>query len=288
MPDSELSQVSVLTFNILYGGTYLGLPLEQTAAAICSAQVDIVVICEQCGNAQGLADVLGLTCHVVAAPPYWQSVALLSRYPVVESFANGARLNLGGGQSLCVFGVHLTSSPYQPYRVRDGCYERKEELLIEARQTRERELLGVLAEIHPLIKGGEKVILCGDFNEPSHLDWTRACADLHFGLEMAWPCSCEVASIGMQDAYRKLFPDPHSHPGHTWTPVPGKGAGGGDTAEHEVHDRIDFVYGSGAGLVPIETVVIGEHHDHADIVVSPFPSDHRGVKVIYEIGQTED
>jgi endonuclease/exonuclease/phosphatase family metal-dependent hydrolase len=197
-------------------------------------------------------------------------------------------LNLGGGQSLCVFGVHLTSSPYQPYRVRDGCYERKEELLIEARQTRERELLGVLAEIHPLIKGGEKVILCGDFNEPSHLDWTRACADLHFGLEMAWPCSCEVASIGMQDAYRKLFPDPHSHPGHTWTPVPGKGAGGSDTAEHEVHDRIDFVYGSGAGLVPIETVVIGEHHDHADIVVSPFPSDHRGVKVIYEIGQTED
>ncbi|SVC83571.1 uncharacterized protein METZ01_LOCUS336425, partial [marine metagenome] len=107
MPDSELSQVSVLTFNILYGGTYLGLPLEQTAAAIRSAQVDIVVICEQCGNAQGLADVLGLTCHVVAAPPYWQSVALLSRYPAMESFANGARFNLGYGQSLCVFGVHL-------------------------------------------------------------------------------------------------------------------------------------------------------------------------------------
>ena len=56
------------------------------------------------------------------APPYWQSVAVLSRYPILETFANGVRLNLDLQQSVCVFGVHLTSTPYQPYRVRDKAY----------------------------------------------------------------------------------------------------------------------------------------------------------------------
>ena len=286
MTDSPPGQVSVLTFNILYGGTHLGLPLSQTNAVIASAQADIVVICEQWGNAESLADSLGLGSHLVAAPPYWRSVAILSRFPVGQSFCNGARLNLGGGVHLCVFGVHLTSSPYQPYRVRDSQFDSKEDVLIEARRTRHPELQAVLSEIRPLIDAGERVILCGDFNEPSHLDWTESSADLHFGLQMDWPCSIEVARAGLQDAYRTLHPDPCSDPGYTWTPAPGKGVGGSETAEDEVHDRIDFVYGSGTGFTPIETAVIGEHIDNADVVVSPFPSDHRAVKVLFEIDPT--
>ena len=288
MTDCFPDRVSVLTFNILYGGTHLGQPLSQTAAVITSARVDVVVICEQWGNAEALADSLGLGCHLVAAPPYGQSVAILSRFPVSQSFSNGARLNLGGEVYLCVFGVHLTSSPYQPYRVRDGDFDCKEDVLIEARRTREQELQAVLAEIRPLIHAGERVILCGDFNEPSHLDWTQSSADLHFGLQMNWPCSLEVAHTGLKDAYRMLRPDPRSDPGHTWTPAPGKGVGGSEIAEDEVHDRIDFVYGSGTGITPIETAIIGEHIDNADVVVSPFPSDHRAVKVLFEINLTVD
>ena len=278
-------QFCLMSFNILYGGTHLGQSLEQTAAVIRLAQADIVVACEQWGNAEPLADLLGFTCHIVVAPPYWKSVAVLSRYPITETFANGVRLELDLQQSVCVFGVHLTSTPYQPYRVRDKAYTKKEEILDEARETREQELVVVLSEIQPLIEAGERVLLCGDFNEPSHLDWTLASAreGHHFGLEMPWPCSKRVTESGMEDAYRVVFPDVCRHPGYTWTSVPGLGVGGSERAEDEVHDRIDFIYYVGLGLEPRAASIVGENNRNADLVVSPFPSDHRAVAVIYQI-----
>ena len=45
-------QFCLMSFNILYGGTHLGQPLEQTAAVISLAQSDIVVVCEQFENAK--------------------------------------------------------------------------------------------------------------------------------------------------------------------------------------------------------------------------------------------
>ena len=278
-------QFCLMSFNILYGGTHLGQSLEQTAAVIRLAQADIVVACEQWGNAEPLADLLGFTCHIVVAPPYWKSVAVLSRYPITETFANGVRLELDLQQSVCVFGVHLTSTPYQPYRVRDKAYTEIEEILNEARETREQELVVVLSEIRPLIEAGERVLLCGDFNEPSHLDWTLAAAreGHHFGLEMPWPCSKRVTESGMEDAYRVVFPDVCRHPGYTWTSVPGLGVGGSERAEDEVHDRIDFIYYAGLGLEPRAASIVGENSRNADLVVSPFPSDHRAVAVIYQI-----
>ena len=278
-------QFCLMSFNILYGGTHLGQPLEQTAAVIRLAQADIVVVCEQWGNAEPLADLLGFTCHIVVAPPYWQSVAVLSRYPILDTFANGVRLELESRQSACVFGVHLTSTPYQPYQVRDKAYTSNEEILDEARKAREQELVVVLSEIQPLMEAGERVLLCGDFNEPSHLDWTQASAQegRHFGLEMSWPNSKRVTESGMEDAYRAVFPDVCRHPGYTGTSVPGLGVGGSERAEHEVHDRIDFVYHAGPGLDPISASIIGENNRNADLVVSPFPSDHRAVAVKYQI-----
>ena len=278
-------QFCLMSFNILYGGTHLGQSLEQTAAVIRLAQADIVVACEQWGNAEPLADLLGFTCHIVVAPPYWKSVAVLSRYPITETFANGVRLELDLQQSVCVFGVHLTSTPYQPYRVRDKAYTEIEEILDEARETREQELVVVLSEIRPLIEAGERVLLCGDFNEPSHLDWTQASAreGHHFGLEMPWPCSKRVTESGMEDAYRVVFPDVCRQPGYTWTSVPGLGVGGSERAEDEVHDRIDFIYYAGLGLEPRAASIVGENSRNADLVVSPFPSDHRAVAVIYQI-----
>ena len=61
------------------------------------------------------------------------------------------------------------------------------------------------------------------------------------------------------------------------------GVGGSDRAEDEVHDRIDFVYHAGPSLDPRSVSIVGENNRNADLVVSPFPSDHRAVAVIYQI-----
>ena len=41
--------------------------------------------------------------------------------------------------------------------------------------------------------------------------------------------------------------------------------------------RIDYVYFKGEGLKVIDAKVIGENEENADIVVTPYPSDHRAV-----------
>ena len=43
------------------------------------------------------------------------------------------------------------------------------------------------------------------------------------------------------------------------------------------HARIDFVYFKGEGLQLYTVHVAGEDKRNADIVISPYPSDHRAV-----------
>ena len=41
--------------------------------------------------------------------------------------------------------------------------------------------------------------------------------------------------------------------------------------------RIDYVYFIGKGVKVTDAKIVGEDKEHADIVVSPYPSDHRAV-----------
>ena len=281
MVEQTISRISVLSFNILYGGTYLGQPLEQTARVIERSEADIIVLCEEMGSARLLADQLTLYCHEVVAPPYWNSVAVLSRFPMIEKFSNGVRIELVAGNTVSVFGIHLTSSPYQPYQVRDNTFGGIGEVIKDAEKTRGHELDHVLAEMTPSIDKGERVLLCGDFNEPSHLDWTdrAAVAGFHFRQMISWPCSRKIIAAGMKDSLRMVCPDELGYPALTWTPVPGEGVGGSEDKEEEVHDRIDFVYHAGGGIRPVSVEIIGEIEGQATLVVSPYPSDHRAVMV---------
>ena len=49
------------------------------------------------------------------------------------------------------------------------------------------------------------------------------------------------------------------------------------------HDRIDFVYFKGKGLEVKDVKILGENEENADLVVSPYPSDHRAVVASFKI-----
>ena len=284
--DSHTDSVfSILSFNILYGGTHLGQPLNQTAKVIETSGADVTVLCEHMGSARPLADRLALHCYEVKSLPYRDSVAVLSRFPIIETFDHGVRLELTEDETACVFGVHLSSSPYQPYQVRDGAFSRVEEVVENAETTRGQEIDRVLAEIGPWMKKGERVFLCGDFNEPSHLDWTdrSAAAGFHFKTMVPWPCSRKIIASGMEDSLRVVYPNECDFPAETWTTVPGEGAGGAESVIDEVHDRIDFVYHAGDDIRPVAAEVVGEDHKHSNPVVVPYPSDHRAVVVRFQL-----
>ena len=86
-----------------------------------------------------------------------------------------------------------------------------------------------------------------------------------------------MTKAGFADAWRTLYPDEMKKPGFTWTPI----MTADDPKTH--HDRIDFVYFRGEGVKVTGANIVGENKSNADIVVSPYPSDHRAVVATFTL-----
>lgn len=261
------TMLRVMTFNMLFTSA----PAD-AARVIEAAQADVVVVQEAVLAAGSLGDALGL--EPVALGGGLRPVNVYSRFDVLRTAGHGVRLRLCTDVEVAVFGVHLEPFPYQPYDLRDDPSLTEQALVEAARATRGAEVTEVLGEIDDE-PDAAAVFLAGDFNEPSHLDWTAEAAamGLHLSRAVAWPSSLEVVAAGLVDSYRAQHPDPVDVPGDTWTPMAG---------EDEVHDRIDFVYHS-QGVQVMSAQVVGEAEDTSDIVVGSYPSDHRAVVVTYQL-----
>ncbi len=275
---SEPVTVRVMTFNLWHGGSAGGQPLEQSVEVIRAARADLVGLQETrtrdgLSQAPALATALGF--HVVDQP---DRTAILSRFPVVGASGDlGAVIELPGGRRIHHFNVHYHHAPYQPYQLAGIPYEdgrfitTEAEAISEARLARGEESDQLVAMVQPLIAAGAIVFVTGDFNEPSHLDWTpRAASGRLVPVAVHWPATRALADVGMRDAYRAVHPDESVARGFTWTPTTSPD----DPADR--HDRIDLVLAGGAITISAAEVV-GESPKYADIVVTPFPSDHRAV-----------
>jgi exonuclease III len=136
----------------------------------------------------------------------------------------------------------------------------------------------LLEEIETVRGDGAPVFVTGDFNEPSHLDWTaRAAAAGRCPIEVEWPSTKALSDAGFVDAFREVRRDEVREPGHTWTPTTDPG----DPKDR--HDRIDLVLHRGPGVRLVDVKVVGESAKFADVVVTPYPSDHRAVVASYTI-----
>ena len=67
-------------------------------------------------------------------------------------------------------------------------------------------------------RDGIPVFLLGDFNAPSHLDWTAAAVGSrpHLRAVVDWPVSRAIEAAGFRDTWREIHPDPVAEPGLTW------------------------------------------------------------------------
>ncbi|HAV60961.1 MAG TPA: hypothetical protein DCY13_01175, partial [Verrucomicrobiales bacterium] len=70
-----------------------------------------------------------------------------------------------------------------------------------------------------------------------------------------------------------------ARPGWTWTPLTRP------DDPKDRHDRIDFLFFAGEDVRVTRCEVVGEAQPAADIVVTPYPSDHRAVVAIVQIPQ---
>jgi exodeoxyribonuclease-3 len=285
--------IGVMSYNIHRGGIIQNKqPLSQTAKGIQLAQADIVGIQEtrspKGDTLEDLANLLGWN--------HDEGSDIVTRYEIVEYFKGGQdykggiKVKLGSGKHAYVFNLHLPSHPYQPYQLlgirpkwhkhtNNITFVKTEAETIEwAKKARGKDVAKLLKKIKSLPDQEAPVFVVGDFNEPSHLDWTEAAAKAgRHPIKVAYPASTALAEAGFRDSYRTIYPDEMKNPGITWSPAYQVG----DPRTH--HDRIDFVYYKGKGLEVKEVKILGENEENADLVVSPYPSDHRAVVATFRL-----
>jgi endonuclease/exonuclease/phosphatase family metal-dependent hydrolase len=259
-------EVRVMTFNIWVGGELVD--FGKAIEAIQLANADIVGLQEPGGNTRRIAEALGW--HVS------ERMHIVSRFPLIDPpDGNGIYIyaQLRPGQVIAVSNTHLPSDPYGPYLVRDG--EPLEAVLANEAETRMPALQPFLDVLPSVVEAGYPVLFTGDFNTPSHLDWTEAMVGVvdHILYPVAYPVTVALEEAGFIDTYRAAHPDPTQRIGMTWMPgypVP-------RLRENEVVDRIDYVFAAGHVEV-LDSQIVGEAGGQdVDIAVDPYPSDHRGV-----------
>ena len=289
-PADAAESIRVMTFNLWHGGEAAKQPLTQTLEVIRAAKADLVGLQETHGhdsggkrqdNARKLAAMLGWNYF-----DHGERTAIMSRFVIVTNTPRkwGVSVRLPSGGEIWMFNAHLMHAPYQPYQLLGIPYadapfiKTAAEAVSEARKARGEQLERLLAELRPAIAGGKPVFLTGDFNEPSHQDWTKRAADSgKCPLAVEFPTTLKVTGAGMRDAFRAVFPDEVAHPGWTWTPTTRP------DDPKDRHDRIDFVFVGGKNVGVKSCEVLGEDRKFANIVVQPYPSDHRAVVATIEL-----
>lgn len=287
------TEVTVMSFNIWGGGANENKPVDETVAVIKAVGADIIGIQE--------TRLEGDDCTAESCPPQGESVApkiaaalgfhyyeqtkvndalwanaILSRYPIGAATPNDLGVTIDvRGRKVAVFNIHLDDSPYQPYQLLNIEYgpfpflKTAEEAVKAAAETR-GPALGLLFADMEALGETDAAFVFGDFNEPSHRDWTESAvkAGLH-PMAVEYPTVKAIEERGFVDTFRAVFPDPAAKPGFTWTPT------SEPTSKDDHHDRIDFALAKARNLTVTKAGIVGEKAPEADVVVTPWPSDHR-------------
>ena len=249
-------------------------------------------------------------------------VALIAKFPIAdqEPLYKSADTKMGSvlktkisihNKDFLFYSVHLDYTNYACYLPRgyDGVtWEKLDSPITDATAISTANRKGRRDEaIEDVIKDIEReskeqfIIVAGDFNEPSHLDWTKETKDLfdHRGAIVPWDCSILLQRAGFKDAFRSKYPSPVTHPGFTfpsanpaveinkltWAP----------TADER--DRIDYIYFKPIGSIrlkgitvvgPEETIVrsVVQAKDSKDRFSLPkkvWPTDHKALLAIFTI-----
>ena len=273
-------RLRVLSWNLWFGGAKVDDHRAKQLKVILDTEADVVGLQETAGTAaRELADALGWHHHQAG-----ENLGIISRHPITARLgdpdvgfygAAGARIRIGRAHEVDVWTAHLHYTPYGPYEAAfDGLGPAE---LIAHEDVRLAQMRETLRRIAESAEETTPVILTGDFNSPSHLDWA----------DVAWPVTRAAEEAGLRDSYREAHPDPVRAPGHTWSPVHTRHED--DITRPEPQDRIDYVLHNGHGLEVVDsrTVVTGVPRAWPDVAGNDWPSDHAAVLTTFALNHRE-
>ena len=273
-PAEPAVQLDVMAWNIWRGGREDGeqIGVQKTIEVIRESGVDVVAMQETYGSGEIISEALGFEFL-----PRGTNVSIHSRYPILvdvsvfEEFkCVGAIIDVPDAEPVAFYSIWLPYG-YEIWAEGTRGPERTMEEMLGACQPSADDLATIL----PLIElklaevgyADAPVIIAGDFNSMSHLDYVEEAKEQHGGWVIDWPTSRVITEAGYLDSYRALNPTIDRMTDRTWTPRFPK----------EDQDRIDFVYGRGENLIPRESSIIDTHPEGC-------PSDHAALVTRYRLG----
>lgn len=250
---------------------------------------------------------------------YSYDTGLLSRHPITDSTTvypekddHGSIYRLTasvGSQRVAIYTGHLDYLNCAYYNVRgyDGSTWKEislptsaeEVLKVNTASLRDDAICDFLVAARKDIANGYSVVIGGDFNEPSHLDWVEANKHLydHNGLVIPWTVTRLLEDAGFVDSYRAIYPNPLTHPGFTYPADNPQCAVNKLTwaPKADERERIDFIfYHPSQGLKATKAVVFGPRgsivrservqETSSDEFLAPkgvWPTDHKGLLVTF-------
>lgn len=255
---------TLTAFNIFHGAHEFGKETGKNhlIEMLRNMNSDAFLLVETYGSGAEIADALGYHFYLIST-----NLSIISRYPftkthnLTSSFNGGAaQVQLSNGKKINLVCVWLN---YLPARnIGNGEGWSKEKYLEEEDKTRGADIRHILNDIKPELQQKDSIplIVAGDFNSGSHLDWTARTKSIHKGYTMPWPVSIAMKNTGFKDSFREINPDPLVTPGTTFYKT----------------DRIDYVYYMGKSIYAIDSEIIEDH----PIV---FPSDHAVMSTIFRL-----
>ncbi|MBN2651192.1 MAG: endonuclease/exonuclease/phosphatase family protein [Spirochaetales bacterium] len=324
---TQSQKLTVLQFNIWQEGTVVPGGFDAIVEEILRTDAELVALSEvrNYGGVRfdqkivaALAD-RGATYYSFRA----DDTGLLSKFPIVEESLlypvtrdhgsiTKAVVKAPSGVEIAFYSAHLDYMNCAYYDVRGYCGSswRPKRPVTDHDKIRQINLASKRDDAIAVFVGdaqierekGRIVILGGDFNEPSHLDWLESNKNLYErkGVTYQWDVSVMLEKAGFIDSYREKYPDPITHPGFTfpsgnplmpiskltWAP------------KSDERERIDFIYfGGDSRMQLVDSFVFGPDYSIAysrpavepgeDRILLPkssvWPTDHKAVISVFEL-----
>lgn len=287
---SNAKELKVLSWNVWHGGhseTYPGEGCKGAIGILRQSNADVILMIETYGAAPMVADSLGYNYVLLS-----DNLCIYSRYPIQKTFTypdSISTFNFGGveidmdGTPVRLFDTWLHYLP--DMRLTPTDKPEAEILAWDNEGTRDEEIRKILSILQPILSQSDSipVIMGGDFNAHSHLDWTEATKNEynHGGAVVRWTVSEEMQKANFKDSYREINPDPVKNIGTTWLY---------DNGEKLTRsDRIDFIYYRGKTIQAVESESYNQELAKPLIFKGGeffYPSDHGFVMTTFKITPT--
>ncbi|MGN0002154.1 MAG: endonuclease/exonuclease/phosphatase family protein [Sphingobacterium composti] len=326
---AQKKSFTVFQLNIWHEGNSVPKGYDAIVDELADKNADVVLLCEV-NNKDGVDFVSklikdlrqrGITYNGIPNE-HSLDVATLSKFPILEQKPLYERESRQGqvlkttinahNHPIIFYSLHLDYTNYACYLPRgyDGVTWQKmdkpitdvQEILTANRKgKRDEAIRDVIADAAKEPKK-HSIIIAGDLNEPSHLDWVEENKHLYDrrGAVVPWDCSVMLYDAGYQDAFRVIYPNPVTHPGFTYPSynpdVPIKKLAW--IPEADDRDRIDYIYykSSNKKLKLKDIKIVGpeatvryaqkQEKDSEDDFLLPksvWPTDHKGLLATFTI-----